>query len=89
MIESGELPTELANSLSTEQLILTEAPVRATRTGGKWQCANSKVLFLKLRTQRLKKLGATQARQRLFWHGSKVGNTLRTAFGKKRPVKEI
>ena len=65
MIESGELPTELSNGLSTEQLILTEAPVEGDEEQEPMEMAVrelQKFLFLKLRTQRLKQ-GATQARE--------------------------
>lgn len=65
MIESGELPTELSNGLSAEQLILTKAPVEGDEEQEPMEMAVrelQKFLFLKLRTQRLK-LGATQARQ--------------------------
>ena len=67
MIESGELPTELSNGLSTEQLILTEAPIEGDEEQEPLEVAVrelQKFLFLKLRTQRLK-LGATQARQNI------------------------
>ncbi len=67
MIESGELPTELSNGLSTEQLILTEAPVEGDEEQEPLEVAVrelQKFLLLKLRTQRLK-LGATHARQNI------------------------
>ena len=67
MIESGELPTEVSNGLSTEQLILTEIPIEGDEEQEPMEMAVrelQKFLFLKLRTQRLK-LGATQARQNI------------------------
>jgi len=72
MLGSGELPTELPNGLSTEQLILAEASAKTTDTEGDEEQEPlemavrelQKFLFLKLRTQRLKQ-GATQARQNI------------------------
>lgn len=72
MLETGELPTELSNDLTTEQLILTEAPAKTTDAEGDEEQESlevavrelQKFLFLKLRMQRLKQ-GATQARQNI------------------------
>ncbi|MBV8887740.1 MAG: hypothetical protein JO235_27610 [Chroococcidiopsidaceae cyanobacterium CP_BM_RX_35] len=72
MAVSGELNTELPDSLNTEQLILTEATVKTTDTDGDEEqeplemavCELQKCLLIKLRTQRLKQ-SATQARQNI------------------------
>lgn len=72
MAVSGELNTELPDSLNTEQLILTEATVKTTDTNGNEEQEPleiavrelQKCLLIKLRTQRLKQ-SAAQARQNI------------------------
>ena len=72
MLSSGELPTEVPNGLTPEQLILTEAPARTTDAEGDEEQEPlsmavrevHKFLLLKIKTQRLKQL-ALQARQNI------------------------
>ncbi len=72
MMELGELPNELLNGLSAEQLILTEAPAQMTDSQGDEEKEPlvmavqelSKFFPLKIKTQRLKQ-AALQARHNL------------------------
>ncbi len=72
MLSSGELPTEVPNGLTPDDLILTEAPARTTEPESDEEQEPlsmavrelHKFLLMKIRTQRLKQL-ALQARQNI------------------------